>query len=95
MGEDKEEKTEESQNQESQNQESQNQEEEKKGPTIEEAKEERKKLEEVHKKIKAENDRTEKLITERALEGKGFSGTQKKKEETEKEYAQRIMRGEL
>lgn len=63
--------------------------------TIKEARAERERLEEVYKKIKTENDRTEKFIAERMLDGKGKTAPMQKKEETEKEYAQRVMRGEI
>jgi hypothetical protein len=63
--------------------------------TLEEAREERKRMEEVHKKIKQENDRMEKLMGEAMLEGRGITATKQKHVETEKEYAQKVLRGEI
>ncbi len=66
-------------------------------PIIERAREEREKLEAATKAQREENDRTEAIMTRRALGGTTEAGgiKEEKKEETPKEYANRITRNEL
>ena len=61
-------------------------------PVIERAREEREKLELATKAQKEENDRTEQIMAKKALGGTTEAGTQseKPKEETPKEYRDRI-----
>ena len=62
---------------------------------VEEAKEERILMEKAQADMKAENDRTEKLMAERALGGRStMSAPVPKKVETDVEYAERLNRGE-
>ncbi len=54
-------------------------------------------LENIHKKIKEENDRTEDLLAKTALGGRAEAGIQKPKpkELTDIEYAEAVDRGEI
>jgi len=62
-------------------------------PLIENAREEREKLEKVVKELKAENDRRELIMAKQALGGRSEAGQELvKKEETDKEYSERIDR---
>ena len=68
----------------------------KKKTLIDEAREERKLMTEEREKTRAENDRTEKLASEREFGGKSsMSKTPKKKEDTPEEYAEKLERGEV
>ncbi len=63
---------------------------------VELAKEERLAVEKATADLKKENDRQEKLQANAELEGKGYSGLGKEKaEESDKEYAKRVMAGEI
>ena len=61
---------------------------------IEKAKEEREKLEKSRADLKAENDRTERLIAEREFGGRaGMSANQKPREISDIEYAENLQKG--
>ncbi len=64
-------------------------------PIIERAREEREKMEEATKAQRIENDRTEQIMAKKALGGGSEAGSnsEKPKEETAKEYSERLMSG--
>ena len=65
-------------------------------PVIERAREEREKMEAATKAQREENDRTEQIMAKQALGGEAEAGqTAEKKEETPKEYADKVMAGEI
>ena len=65
-------------------------------PIIERAREEREKLEAATKAQKEENDRTEKIMSKQALGGEVDAGqTTKPKEETNSDYAKKVMANDL
>lgn len=69
--------------------------EEKKSPSmIEEAREEREKMEKAKADLKAENDRTERLMAEREFGGRaGMSPPEKPKVLSDVEYAENLQKG--
>jgi len=65
-------------------------------PVIERAREEREKLEAANKKKEELLDREEQIMAKKALGGQTEAGqVEEKKEETPKEYKDRVMRGEI
>ena len=61
---------------------------------VDEAREERILIEKAREDLKAENDRTEKLAAEKEFGGQSkMSDGENKKEETPKEYKDRVLRG--
>ena len=66
-------------------------------PVIERAREERERMDATLKALRKENDRREKIQAYDKLGGKSEGAAQEevKKEETPKEYKDRIMRGEV
>ena len=62
---------------------------------VEEAKETVKELKEQNKILEKNLDRAEKLEAENVISGRAAGGRKTKKEETPKEYADRVMRGDI
>lgn len=66
-------------------------------PIIERARQEREAMDASTKAAREENDRTERIMAKKALGGETTAGQvpEKPKEETPKEYKDRVMGGEL